>query len=53
MCAQAVQKYGLTEGERLVLVATSPLTSQGVYGLVSSLGSLLARMAVNSVSSHL
>ena len=53
MCAQAVQKYGLTEGERLVLVATSPLTSQGVYGLVSSLGSLLARMAMNSVSSHL
>ncbi|EOD34370.1 hypothetical protein EMIHUDRAFT_202131 [Emiliania huxleyi CCMP1516] len=45
MCAQAVQKYGLTEGERLVLVATSPLTSQGVYALVSNLGSLLARMA--------
>lgn len=40
-CAQAIQKYLLTEGERLILVATLPMSSQGSYALVTNLGSLV------------
>lgn len=43
-CGQSVQKYLLTEGERLFLVAVSPLAEQGVFALVSNLGSLVARL---------
>jgi oligosaccharide translocation protein RFT1 len=39
--AQAAQKYLLTEGERLVVIATSPIESQGVYALVTNLSSLV------------
>jgi oligosaccharide translocation protein RFT1 len=39
--AQAAQKYVLTEGERLVVVATSPIESQGVYALVTNFISLV------------
>lgn len=42
--AQSVQKYVLTEGERLVVVATSPIESQGVYALVTNLSSLVGAM---------
>ena len=44
MCWQAVQKYVLTEGERLVLLALAPLVQQGAFALVSNLGSLVARL---------
>ena len=43
-CWQSVQKYALTEGERVVLVSLSPLAQQGEYALVSNLGSLVARL---------
>ena len=43
-CWQSVQKYALTEGERVVLVSISPLAQQGEYALVSNLGSLVARL---------
>lgn len=48
-CWQAVQKYALTEGERLVLVSLASLHDQGVFGLVSNLGSLVARMLLQPV----
>tara|TARA_B100000513_G_scaffold182121_1_gene101463 strand:+ start:586 stop:2370 length:1785 start_codon:yes stop_codon:yes gene_type:complete len=44
LCVQAAQKYALTEGERLVLVSYLPLDEQGVFALVGSLGSLVARL---------
>ena len=43
-CWQSVQKYALTEGERVVLVWLSPLAQQGEYALVANLGSLVARL---------
>lgn len=36
-CYSSLQKYALTEGERVVLVALSPLAQQGVFALVSNL----------------
>ncbi|KAL1520703.1 hypothetical protein AB1Y20_022272 [Prymnesium parvum] len=42
--AQSIQKYVLTEGERVVLIAVSPLAQQGAFALVSNLGSLVARL---------
>ena len=45
-CWQSVQKYALTEGERVVLVWLSPLAQQGVFALVSNLGSLVARLVL-------
>lgn len=35
-CGQCVQKFVLTEGERVTLVAISPLAQQGVFALISS-----------------
>ncbi|KAL3918808.1 MAG: hypothetical protein SGPRY_005870 [Prymnesium sp.] len=46
---QSIQKYLLTEGERLVLIAVSPLAQQGVFALVSNLGSLVARLLLAPV----
>ena len=48
-CWQSVQKYLLTEGERLALVWLSPLTQQGVFALVSNLGSLVAELVLQPV----
>ena len=45
-CWQSAQKYVLTEGERLVLVRLAPLEDQGVFALVSNLGSLVARLVL-------
>ena len=45
-CWQSVQKYVLTEGERVVLVWLSALVQQGEYALVSNLGSLVARLVL-------
>mmetsp|Transcript_10641 Transcript_10641/g.40061 ORF Transcript_10641/g.40061 Transcript_10641/m.40061 type:complete len:534 (-) Transcript_10641:309-1910(-) len=44
-----VQKYVLTEGEKLVLVNLSPLRDQGVFALVSNLGSLVARIVLQPI----
>eukprot|EP00736_Rhodelphis_marinus_P006550 Rmarinus@m.12372 len=47
---QSFEKYLLTEGERLVLVITAPpLSDQGVFGLVTNLGSLVARFLFQPV----
>ena len=46
---QSVQKYLLTEGERLVLVGYADLHQQGVFALVSNLGSLVARLVLQPV----
>ena len=46
---QCAQKYALTEGERLVIVALTGMTEQGVYALVSNLGSLVARLVLQPV----
>ncbi|KAG2486826.1 hypothetical protein HYH03_014509 [Edaphochlamys debaryana] len=40
---QAVEKLALAEGSRVVLAARQSAASQGVYGLVSNLGSLAVR----------
>ena len=48
-CWQSIQKYGLTEGERLVLVGWASLHDQGVFALVSNLGSLVARLLLQPV----
>lgn len=44
VCWQAAQKYILTEGERLILLALAPLVQQGAFALVGNLGSLVARL---------
>ena len=49
MLWQCAQKYALTEGERLVIVALTGMTEQGVYALVSNLGSLVARLVLQPV----
>jgi oligosaccharide translocation protein RFT1 len=42
---QSLEKFALTEGEKLVLVSlNSNLDAQGIYGLIQNLGSLVARM---------
>jgi oligosaccharide translocation protein RFT1 len=41
--AQAAGKLLLAEGSKAVLAATTPLQEQGVYGLVTNLGSLVVR----------
>ena len=48
-CWQSVQKYALTEGERVVLVWLSPLAQQGVFALVTNLGSLVARLVLQPI----
>ena len=48
-CWQSMQKYALTEGERLVLVRISPLAQQGIFALVSNLGSLVARLILQPI----
>lgn len=44
---QSLEKFALTEGEKLVLVSlNSNLDAQGIYGLIQNLGSLVARMVL-------
>lgn len=42
-CGQALEKLLLAEGSKMVMVAFQSSYSQGVYGLVSNLGSLVVR----------
>lgn len=42
-CPQAVEKLFLAEGSKMVMAAVQSSRSQGVYGLVSNLGSLVVR----------
>ena len=49
MALHTAEKFVLNEGERLVLVGTCGEAEQGVFALVSNLGSLLARLALQPV----
>ena len=40
---QAITKLALAEGSKVVMVASQSSYSQGIYGLVSNLGSLVVR----------
>jgi hypothetical protein len=46
---QALEKHFLAEGEKMVLVSVESAYSQGVYGLVSNLGSLVARLVFQPI----
>lgn len=47
---QSLEKFALTEGEKMVLVSlNSNLDAQGVYGLVQNLGSLAARLLLQPI----
>ena len=49
---QAAVKHVLTEGDKLVLMLASSATDHAVYGVVSNLGSLAARLVFEPVESQ-
>eukprot|EP00698_Gefionella_okellyi_P010186 TRINITY_DN2627_c0_g1_i3.p1 TRINITY_DN2627_c0_g1~~TRINITY_DN2627_c0_g1_i3.p1 ORF type:complete len:436 (-),score=88.57 TRINITY_DN2627_c0_g1_i3:215-1522(-) len=52
MTFQSLLKFGLTEGEKLVLVRVTESSDQGVYASVHNLGSTIARILFMPVEEH-
>ena len=55
LCIQSIYRFALSEGEKLILTAYTSATSapqlraQGIYALVSNLGSIVARIVLQPI----